>query len=367
MLKRITVITMILIVSCGVGFAETFNNVYLGDVGHGAPWAGFAHKDIYGTLTYALLQQNDGAYTLINKKDTGSGFIGFRVNNADKMVIANNGNVGIGTTTPETALRIWRNPGQGDAVLALTGGSCNTLVISEGDSPTCASPTNYAKILYDGADLRLGSNNVETLNFKWDNVNKVVNVGIGTTTPAVKLDVTGIIASRGTDSALYITPVAGGQTRLKTNGASQWMSFADGAGTTDVLVVKNGSVSIGTAIPQSGRALTVSGSGYFTGIVTTGSSRSLKHDIRPLSPGDAMAALEGIEPMRFKYNGSDEDDKLGFISEDVPALVAEKDRKSLNSMDLVALAIAVIKEQQGTIEAQEARIEKLEKLLAEMK
>jgi hypothetical protein len=42
---------------------------------------------------------------LINKK-SGGGFIGLRIDNVDKMVVANNGNVGIGTTDPKATLDV---------------------------------------------------------------------------------------------------------------------------------------------------------------------------------------------------------------------------------------------------------------------
>jgi hypothetical protein len=428
----------VLILCANMVFAETFaGNVYLGDVGHGYSYAGFGHKDITSTLAYAMIQSSDGAYTLINKKDTAGGYIGFRVNNADKMVILNNGNVGIGTTTPESALRIWRNPGQGDAMIAITGGSCNTLCLSEGDT------NNVAYIKYDGTDMRIGPGNADALNMKVTAGGAYV--GIGTTTPdypltvkggsgmysimatdgttrvgiatngtsgwfgtntnsplifatnnmqqmtldtsgnlaiginyaTAKLDVVnGAVKIRGTGAGLTITDSStfgfvvsspsSGQVRLKTDAANRWISFADGIGTTDVMSIKNGSVCIGTTTPQSGKALTVTGSGYFTGIVTTGSSRSLKHDIEPLSTTDALDALKALEPMRFKYNASDDDEKLGFISEDVPGLVAEKDRKSLNPMDFIAVAISVIKDQQARIEDQAARIEKLERAIEQL-
>jgi hypothetical protein len=63
------------------------NNVYLGDVGHGYTWAGFSHKDQVGQLSYGLLQSQDGFYTLINKK-YGGGYIGFRINNSDVVIIS---------------------------------------------------------------------------------------------------------------------------------------------------------------------------------------------------------------------------------------------------------------------------------------
>jgi hypothetical protein len=83
----------------------TANNAFLGDVGHGYTWAGFGHKDIIGPSTYGLLQSNDGFYTLINKR-SGGGYIGFRVNNFDQMVINDAGNVGIGTTAPAQKLHV---------------------------------------------------------------------------------------------------------------------------------------------------------------------------------------------------------------------------------------------------------------------
>ncbi len=79
------------------------NNAAIGDVGYSAMWAGFAHNSVFATGTYALLQRNDGQYTLINKA-SGAGYIGFRVNNTDQMVILDGGNVGIGTTTPTERL-----------------------------------------------------------------------------------------------------------------------------------------------------------------------------------------------------------------------------------------------------------------------
>jgi hypothetical protein len=88
----------------------TLTNSEIGNMGWGSDWVGFAHQggksdtDSY-KYSYALLQKNDGKYTLLNKR-SGDGYIGFRVNNSNKMVIDSEGNVGIGTDSPPNKLDI---------------------------------------------------------------------------------------------------------------------------------------------------------------------------------------------------------------------------------------------------------------------
>jgi hypothetical protein len=81
------------------------NNTFLGEVGYGSEWAGFSHSNSANTSGYGLLQSSSGIYTLINKK-SGGGYIGFRVDNQDKMVINDSGNVGIGTASPQGKLDV---------------------------------------------------------------------------------------------------------------------------------------------------------------------------------------------------------------------------------------------------------------------
>lgn len=82
------------------------NNAFVGDVGHGAAWGGFAHSNQANTNGYSLLASTDGQFTFINKLNTNSGYIGFRVSNVDQAVILNNGFMGIGTTAPAARLQV---------------------------------------------------------------------------------------------------------------------------------------------------------------------------------------------------------------------------------------------------------------------
>lgn len=78
------------------------DRAFIGDVGHG-DFAGFSHKDNGTTGDYALLQHTGGT-TILNASSGKN--IHFRINNADKMVLDNNGNVGIGTADPAQKLDV---------------------------------------------------------------------------------------------------------------------------------------------------------------------------------------------------------------------------------------------------------------------
>lgn len=97
------------------------------------------------------------------------------------------------------------------------------------------------------------------------------------------------------------------------------------------------------------------------GIWQNGSSRTMKHDIRPLDASSAIEALEGLQPVRYYHNAVADDEYLGFIAEDVPEIVATRDHNTLGSLDIVAVLTKVLQEQQKTIDQLNLRIEELEK------
>jgi hypothetical protein len=105
----------------------------------------------------------------------------------------------------------------------------------------------------------------------------------------------------------------------------------------------------------SGALLTVAGQWQSV------SSRQAKTNICDLDAADAVGALRQLEPVRFSYKVEPEDPQVGFISEDVPEIVATADRKTLNAIEIVAVLTRVVQEQQKTIETLSRRIETLEK------
>ena len=86
------------------------------------------------------------------------------------------------------------------------------------------------------------------------------------------------------------------------------------------------------------------------GVWTNASSREYKHNIRELTKEEALTVLKDLEPTKFSYKADDDDEYLGFIAEDVPELVATKNRKGLSPMDIVAVLTKVVQQQQEEIE-----------------
>jgi len=87
------------------------SNSYIGSVNDNLDWAGFMHIKLARERSsresnYAIATTKTGTHTILNKKNTNSGHIGFRVGNVDKMVITNNGNVGVGTSSPSEKLEV---------------------------------------------------------------------------------------------------------------------------------------------------------------------------------------------------------------------------------------------------------------------
>ena len=97
------------------------------------------------------------------------------------------------------------------------------------------------------------------------------------------------------------------------------------------------------------------------GVWTNASSRELKENIEDLNDEEANTALEELSPVKYTYKADKSERHVGFIAEDVPALVASKDRKTVSPMDVVAVLTKVVQEQQKTIIELKERVAELEK------
>ena len=72
-----------------------------------------------------------------------------------------------------------------------------------------------------------------------------------------------------------------------------------------------------------------------------------------------METLEGLDPVKYNYKVDKTEEYVGFIAEDVPELVAVKDRKGMVPMDVVAVLTKAVQEQQKTISELKKMIEEL--------
>ena len=95
------------------------------------------------------------------------------------------------------------------------------------------------------------------------------------------------------------------------------------------------------------------------GVWTNASSRELKENIETLSAARAMSAFNELQPVVFNYRTNRAERHVGFIAEDVPAIVASSDRKGLSPMDVAALLTKVVQEQQKLIQAQQQIVDSL--------
>jgi hypothetical protein len=127
----------------------------------------------------------------------------------------------------------------------------------------------------------------------------------------------------------------------------------------------SGQFGINTA-PVAGDEIHTSSGAHLTsgGVWTDASSRTFKEHIAELSTTDAMRTLAELKPVTYNYKVDGNEKYVGFIAEDVPELVARKDRKSLSPMDIVAVLTKVVQEKSRLLEEQERSIRELRAAVA---
>jgi hypothetical protein len=120
-------------------------------------------------------------------------------------------------------------------------------------------------------------------------------------------------------------------------------------GTPRLTIIGNGNVGIGTQTPAY--PLHMASGAHVTagGVWTDASSREYKDDIQVLTMEEAFDVLKELNPVKFAYKTDRTEKHVGFIAEEVPDLIATKDRKGLSPMDIVAILTKAIQEQQKTI------------------
>ena len=314
---------------------------------------------------------------------------------SERLRITSNGDVGIGTTAPAGRLHARFDAGAGDGHTAK--------YIFQSLDQRLTIGTYYEAGVAQNARIQSssGSGVVTSLILNPDGG----NVGIGTTAPGRKLDVTGIIRSDGTSGAFALggnssTPAEGAaihrpaadtlafvtasteRMRIDSSGnflvgttshynASYRVSIALAAGTGGIVFRTPAATGAPLAFQSSvGTEVGfVSTNNSATSYITTSDYR-LKENIQLMQ--DALAKIAQLNPVTYTWK-SDGSDGQGFIAHELQAVipdcvVGEKDAvdaegnpqyQGIDTSFLVATLVKAIQEQQAIITQQAADITSL--------
>ncbi len=137
-------------------------------------------------------------------------------------------------------------------------------------------------------------------------------------------------------------------------------------GTSRMTITGSGNIGMGVTAPahplhMASGALVTAG-----GVWTNASSRDYKENIRSLSTKEAALTLASLTPVTYNYKVDKTQGHVGFIAEDVPELVATKDRKGLSPMDIVAVLTKVVQKQERVMEEQERVNQEQQNIIANL-
>ena len=183
-------------------------------------------------------------------------------------------------------------------------------------------------------------------------------VGIGTWSPAYAFEV-------------ETTGIGAQVVAERTDGATMEFSASGNYGIAGTRTNHPVQIRVNTSeimrINGSGSYIEMSDGGDYDGTWNDASSREFKENIQNLTTDEAMEAFAGLNPVKYNYKTQKQEERLGFIAEDVPEIVARKDRKNLSTMDIVAVLTKVLQQQQKLNQQQQQTILQLKKEIAELK
>ena len=128
--------------------------------------------------------------------------------------------------------------------------------------------------------------------------------------------------------------------------------------------MSNGNLGLRVAAPLHPLHLASGARCTAGGVFTNASSRALKQDITPLTSEQARETVRALQPVGFRYKHELDERYVGFIAEDVPELVATRDRKSLAPMDITAVLTKVVQDQDRLLVEQQTEIVQQRGLIA---
>jgi len=295
-----------------------------------------------------------------------------------KVTIDASGRMGIGTTTPEGTLHVFRG-----SAGTVTANANAPLVIENSTSnyiDVLAPSSSERGILFgdnldpqDGGIIYNGATNAMQFRTNGNFTNMVLdaigNVGMGTLTPARRLDVVGSARLGGNGSNRYLEFFHPSLEDYRFDHTGSWlyMSFSDDnfSSFTDIARFSR---------PTDTYQFTVYGDALASGGVWTNSDQKIKRDVRDFS--SAMDIVKQLKPKTYFFK-TDEYKKLnlprqkqyGFIAQELEQVVPElvkisqqpvgthangerktEELKAVNYTELIPILTRAIQEQQQQID-----------------
>ncbi|MGG6313688.1 tail fiber domain-containing protein [Paenibacillus macerans] len=155
-------------------------------------------------------------------------------------------------------------------------------------------------------------------------------------------------AGSGANGIIFPSDPGGG------SGDSAWIKYYPTSGENCVL-------DIGVSNDAGDRInLHASGGVYANGSVYWASSREIKENIADFQVKEAKLLLDGLNPVSFKYKEGKKERTLGFIAEEVPAVLADNEQRAVSGMDIIAVLTSVVKDQQKALTRMQKQIAALQ-------
>ena len=254
-----------------------------------------------------------------------------------EVVFTTAGNVGIGTTSPDKKLEV-----SGD--IKISGGDYNGLYFENAAGTT--KTLLYQHAATDSLIIKDIVNNADRVTFKNNG-----NVGIGTTSPGVKLDVSGqaratngMLVDNGTTAGFFTTDSDNVNFGASTSGKGLKLFSAN---TERLRIVSGGDAHFDQDV---------------IAFSTTPSDRRLKTNIKDIDYG--LDTIMQLSPKKYDWKKDNRHD-IGFIAQEVEQVIPEivkdkkhfdKEIKTLDYEKLTAVLIKAVQEQQQQINKLEEKL-----------
>ncbi len=266
----------------------------------------------------------------------------------DRLTITNGGNVGIGTTLPNTTFHTAGFGTFGSAIVPTTTEAEDVLNLlvgmnSSGVSNGIAFYENTSgfgmKIGYDGT----GAGSTNALRIYDSNDSELVtfqnggNIGIGTTNPSTTMHIKSQTLSDATlsiDTFDANNDTSDAELQFKEAGTIKWKFQCDGSN-ADRLEIEGPFLSnvmtlyqtssagkfVGIANSNPNVALDVIGSIEYTGTIFDVSDENLKENIKPIER--ALEKIQGINGVYFNMIDTPGQNEIGVIAQNVQKVLPE--------------------------------------------